>query len=53
MQAEELTFDDGSQRQVVEQLGQALPDIGVAVLATALVIEAVNLRDLSGLVVAS
>ena len=41
MQAEDLTLDDSGQRQVVEKLSELFPDVGVAVLAQALVVEAV------------
>ena len=45
--------DDGGEIEVVENLAAALPNIGVAVLALALVVEAVDLGDLSALVVAA
>lgn len=51
VEAEDVTLDDRSQRQVVKQLREVLPHVGVAILAQALVIEAVHLRDLLGLVV--
>lgn len=41
------------ERQVVEQVGEVLPHVGVAVLPEALVVEAVHLRDLPALVVPS
>lgn len=43
---------NGGQGQVVEAVGEVLPDIGVAVLAETLVEETVNLGDLATLVVA-
>ena len=46
-----LVVDERRQRQVVEQVGEVLPDVRVAVLAQALVVEAVHLRDLAALVV--
>lgn len=46
-----LAIDDGRQRQVVEDLGAVSPHGDRAVLAEALVIEAVDLGDLPGLVV--
>lgn len=40
----DLVLHKGCQRQVVEQIGEELPDIGVAVLSEALVVEAVPAR---------
>jgi len=45
--------NDGRQRTPVEQLGTVLPRVGVSVLALALVVEAIDLRDLPRLVVAA
>ena len=53
MEAENLVFDDSSQGQVIEQLSELLPDVGVTVLPQALVVETVDLGDLSRLVIAS
>lgn len=47
----DLVLDQRRHGEVVEQLGEAIPDRGVAVLAQAFVVEAVNLRDLPRLVV--
>ena len=48
VQAEDLVVDQGGEREVVEQVGEELPHVGVAVLPQALVVEAVDLRDLAG-----
>ena len=53
MEAEDLPIDEGRQGQVVKEVGKVLPDVGVAVLAEALVVEAVDLGDLAGFVVAA
>lgn len=53
MQTEDLVFNESSEREVVEEVGEVLPNVGVAVLAEALVVEAVNLSDLAGFVVAT
>jgi hypothetical protein len=53
VQTEDLIVNQCSQRQVVEQICEVLPDIGVAVLAETLVVEAVHLGDLSRLVVSA
>ena len=41
MQTEDLALDDGGQRQIIEKLSECFPDIGIAVLAEALVVESV------------
>mmetsp|Transcript_31083 Transcript_31083/g.91139 ORF Transcript_31083/g.91139 Transcript_31083/m.91139 type:complete len:336 (-) Transcript_31083:76-1083(-) len=51
--AEDLVLDQRRERQVVEDLCAVPPDVDRAVLAQALVIKAVHLRDLPRLVVAS
>lgn len=53
MQTEDLVFDQSSEGEIVEEVGEVFPHVGVAVFAEALVIEAVDLRDLSGLVVST
>jgi len=53
VEAEDLVFDNCSQRQVVEQLSEDLPHVSISVFAEALVVEAVHLGDLSAFVVAS
>ena len=52
MQAKDLVLDKCRQGQVVEQVGEELPHVGVAVFAQAFVVKAVHLRDLTGLMVA-
>ncbi len=52
MQAEDLSADEGGEGQVVKQVGEVLPHIGIAVLAQALIIEPVNLSDLPALMFA-
>lgn len=53
MDSEDRAIDDGCQSQIVENIGAVAPDIDRAVLAQALVIEAIDLRYLSGLVIAA
>lgn len=53
MEAEDLVFNQGGQGEVVEEVGENLPHVGVAVFAEAFVVEAVDLCDLARLVVAS
>lgn len=51
--AEDLVVDNAGEGEVVEHVGEVMPDSGVAVLATTFGIEAVGLSDSSGLVVAA
>ncbi len=47
MQAEDLVVDQGGQRKVIEEIGKELPDIRIAILAQALIIETIDLGDLA------
>lgn len=53
VKTEDLVVDERGKRQEVEQVCEVLPDVGVAVFAQALVVEAIHLGDLAGLVVAT
>lgn len=53
MKTEDLVVDQGGQRKVVEEVGEVLPDVCVAVFSEALVVEAIDLGDLAGFVVSS
>lgn len=53
VQAEDLVVDEGGEGEIVEKVGEVLPDIGISVLAETFVIEAVDLSDLARLVVAA
>ena len=53
VETEDLVVDERGEGEVVEEVGEVLPHVGVAVLAEALVVESVHLRDLPGLVVAA
>ena len=53
MDAENLTIYRGRQRQVVEQIRELLPDSEASVLALALDLEAVDLRDLARFMITS
>ena len=48
-----LTINECSQRQVVKEIGEILPDVGIAVLTKTLIIETIHLRYLTTLVVAT
>ena len=48
-----MVFDEGSEGEVVEKVGEESPHVCVAVLPEALVVEAVHLRDLPRFVVAA
>jgi len=53
VQAENLIVDEGSKGEVVEEIGEILPHVSVAIFPEALVIKAIDLGDLAGLVVAT
>ena len=52
MQGEYLSLHHSSQWQLVKELREVLPHVGISVLALALIIKAVHLCDLTTLVVA-
>lgn len=53
VQTENGVFDEGGEGEVVEEVSKEFPYIGTAVFADAFVVKAVNLSNLSALVVAS
>ncbi len=53
MEAKDLIVDKSGQGKIVEEVGEVLPYIRVAVLSKAFVIEAIDLRDLAGFMVST
>lgn len=53
VETEDLIVDKGGKGEVVEEVGEVFPYIGIAILSKALIIEAVDLSDLAGFVVAT
>lgn len=53
VQAEYLSINEGGEGQIVKQISKVFPHVRVAVFAQTLVVEAVDLRNLSGFVVAA
>lgn len=49
----DLVLDQGREGQVVKEVCEELPDVGVSIFAEALVVEPVDLGDLARLVVAA
>ena len=47
VQTEDLVVDQSGERKVIKEVGKIFPDICVAILAQALVVEAVDLGNLS------
>lgn len=47
VQTENLVVDQSGERKVIEEVGEVFPDVRIAILAQALVVEAVNLGNLS------
>ena len=45
VETEDLVFNDSRQGQVVKKLSELLPDVGVTILAQALVIESVSKHE--------
>ena len=48
-----LIFDKSGEGEVVEEVGEVTPNVGIPVFAEALVVEAIHLCDLARLVVAA
>lgn len=53
MQTEYLVVDQRCQGQVVEEIGEKLPYVGIAILAEAFVVETVYLGDLTRFMITS
>lgn len=53
MNAENFSFNDGSDTKIIEDFCAVLPWVGISVLSNGLIIEAVDGGDLSGLVISS
>jgi len=48
-----LIGNNSSQRKIIEKLSEILPDIGIAVFSVALIVETIDLSDLSAFMVSS
>ena len=53
MEAEDLVVDKGGEREIVEEVCEVFPYVGIAVLSKTLIVEAIDLGDLTGFVVAT
>ena len=53
VEAENLVIDQCREGQVVKKVGEVFPDISIAIFAQALIVEAVNLGNLAGFVIAA
>lgn len=51
VETEDLVIDEGSEREVVEQICEILPNVGIAIFSEAFVVEAIDLSDLAGFVI--
>ena len=49
----DLVLDESCEGEVIEQVGEVPPDIGVSVFSETLIVESIYLSNLSGLVVAT
>ena len=53
METENLVFDECSEREVIEEVGEVFPDIGIAIFPQTFIVEPVHLGDLTGFVVST
>ena len=53
VQAEDLVIDQGGEGEVVEEIGEVLPYIRIAVFSETFIVEPIDLCDLAGFVVAA
>jgi len=53
VKTEDLVVDEGGKREEIEEVGEVLPNVRVAILAQALVVEAVHLSDLTRFMVSA
>lgn len=53
METEDLVVDQGRQGKVIEEVCEVLPDVRVAILSQAFIVKAIDLGDLTRLVVAT
>lgn len=53
MKTEKLILDNSSERKEIKQLSQALPNIWISIFTAALIVESINLCDLSGFMISS
>ena len=51
MESKNAAFDESSDREIIEKIGKRLPNIGVSVLAHTFVVKAIDLGDLTALMV--
>lgn len=53
MKTEDLVINQGSEGEIVEEIGKILPDVRISVFSEAFVVEAVYLSNLAGLVISA
>lgn len=53
MDAENLSFNDGSNTKIVENFGAVLPRVGITILSDGLIVESIDSSNLSCLVITS
>ncbi len=53
MKAEDLVVDESGEGEVVEEIGEVLPHVCIAVFSETFVVEPVDLGDLAGFVVST
>ena len=53
MKTEELIFNNSSQRKIIKEFCKTFPNIWISIFAAALVVETIDLSDLSRLMISS
>lgn len=53
MKTEDLVLDESGKGEIVKEIGEVFPNVGVSIFPQAFVVETVHLCDLAGLVVSA
>jgi len=53
VEAEYLVVDEGGKREIVKEIGEVLPYVGVTIFSETFIIEPIDLCDLAGFVIAT
>jgi len=53
MEAENLTFNNSSQREVIKEFGECFPNVSISVFSQTFIVETIHLSDLSAFVITS
>lgn len=53
VKAEDLVIDQSGQGEVIEEIGEIFPNVGIAVFSETLIVETIDLGDLTGFMISS